>query len=236
MHFHLDYYSNHLQVYDRINQLEQHTLCVTNQPEIFESCIDLYNSTRYIQFGIGFHPQNVGNVYFNKNSFLRNLSKTKYVGEVGLDFSKKYVKFKEQQIEVFDFICRMSTEKIMSVHCRMAEEKLYEILKKNRNSKVIIHWYSGNTAWLKKFIELGVYFSVNSNMMRSISGKQILSVIPMERVFVESDGPFTKVNEKKFTVDMLDIVYLELSKLKKIDGVEVLKRQVANNYLALIKN
>ncbi len=236
MHFHLDYYPNHLQVYNKINHLEQHTLCVTNQPEIFESCIDLYIPTRYIQFGIGFHPQNVGNVSFNRNSFLRNITKTKYVGEVGLDFSKKYIKFKEQQIEIFDFICRMSKEKIMSVHCRMAEEKLYEILKKNRNGKVIIHWYSGNAVWLEKFIDLGVYFSVNFNMMKSKSGKQIISMIPPEKIFVESDGPFTKVNEKKFTADMLGIVYLELSKMKKIGDVEMLKRQIANNYLSILKD
>ena len=58
MHFHLDFYANHRQVYNRINQMEQHTLCVTNQPEIFESCIELYKPTKYVQFGVGFHPQN----------------------------------------------------------------------------------------------------------------------------------------------------------------------------------
>ena len=82
MHFHLDFYANHQQVYNRINQMEQHTLCVTNQPEIFESCIELYKPTKYVQFGVGFHPQNAGKVSFGKASFLRGLSCTKYVGEV----------------------------------------------------------------------------------------------------------------------------------------------------------
>lgn len=235
MHFHLDFYSNHSQVYKQINQLEQHTLCVTNQPEIFETCIELYQPTNYVQFGIGFHPQNAGKVRFGKAFFIRNLSTTKYVGEVGLDFSKEYLNYKNEQIEIFDFICKKSCDKIMSVHCRMAEQQTYEILKKNGNRKVIIHWYSGNEIWLEKFINLGAYFSVNFNMMGSVNGKQIIKRIPMERIFVESDGPFTKVHGKRYSIEKLGIVYDELAGLKGINDAGILSKQIAKNYLALVK-
>lgn len=143
MHFHLDFYANHQQVYNRINQMEQHTLCVTNQPEIFESCIELYKPTKYVQFGVGFHPQNAGRLGFGKASFLRSLSYTKYVGEVGLDFSKEYTCHKDKQIEIFDYVCQVSRDKIMSIHCRMAEEDVYSILKKNGNKKnnyALVYW------------------------------------------------------------------------------------------------
>lgn len=236
MHFHLDFYVNHQQVYNRINQMEQHTLCVTNQPEIFESCIDLYKPTKYVQFGVGFHPQNAGSVSFGKASFLRSLSYTKYVGEVGLDFSKEYVCQKDKQIEIFDFICQFSREKIMSIHCRMAEEDVYRILKKNGNKKIIMHWYTGDEKWMERFVELGCFFSVNFNMIRSENGKQIIAQIPINRIFVESDGPFTKVKGKKYTIEKLGTVYKELGQLIGISEMEILKRKISENYLSLVDN
>lgn len=236
MHFHLDFYANHQQVYNRINQMEQHTLCVTNQPEIFEACIELYKPTKYVQFGVGFHPQNAGRVSFGKSSFLRNLSYTKYVGEVGLDFSKEYVCHKDKQIEVFDYICKVSRDKIMSIHCRMAEEDVYRILKKNGNKKIIMHWYTGDERWMERFVELGCFFSVNSNMIRSNNGKQIINQIPINRIFVESDGPFTKVFGRKYTIEKLSTVYEEIARVKRIDEVGILKKQVTQNYLSLIKD
>ena len=235
MHFHLDFYANHRQVYNRINQMEQHTLCVTNQPEIFESCIELYKPTKYVQFGVGFHPQNAGKVSFGKASFLRGLSCTKYVGEVGLDFSKEYLCYKDRQMEIFNYICQVSRDKIMSIHCRMAEGDIYRILKENNNKKVVMHWYSGDEKWMEKFIELGCFFSINSNMVRSNTGKQIINQIPINRIFVESDGPFTKVLGRKYTVEKLSAIYEELACVKKICEVDVLKRQVTHNYLTLMK-
>ena len=62
----------------------------------------------------------------------------------------------------------------MSVHCRMAEQQIYEILKKNGNRKVIIHWYSGNEIWLEKFINLGAYFSVNFNQKEGLIPRSLL--------------------------------------------------------------
>lgn len=112
--------------------------------------------------------------WFGKTVFIRNLSSTKYVGEVELDFFKEYWKYKNEQIEIFGFICKKSCDKIMSVHCRMVEGQIYEILKKNGNHKVIMHWYSGNEMWLEKFINLGAYFSVNSNIMESANGKHMI--------------------------------------------------------------
>lgn len=234
MHFHLDFYANHKQIYKKINEMEQHTLCVTNQPEIFESCVELYKPTKYVQFAIGYHPQNAGKIPFGKRAFINNLVKTKYVGEVGLDFSKEYSGSINKQIEIFDFICETSVDKIMSIHCRMAEEKTYEILKRNKNHKIIIHWYSGNEEWLEKLIDLGAYFSVNSNMLTSAKGRNIISKIPIDKLFVESDGPFTKLRGKKFTIEMLETIYEELASVKMLDEVDSLKTQIAQNYVSLI--
>lgn len=234
MHFHLDFYPNHSQIYTSINKSCQHTLCVTNQPEIFESCMDIYPVTKYVQFALGYNPQCANDVAFNKSLFLRNLKRTKYVGEVGLDFSSKFYHKKEKQIEIFDFICKNSIDKIMSVHCKKAEEKLYEILCQRKNPKVVLHWYSGDEFWLNKFLELGVYFSVNANMINSDRGSKIIHQIPIEKLLIESDGPFTKVDGKKYTFDKLCKVYMLLGALLKVNS-EKTRAQISQNFIRLVE-
>ena len=70
----------------------------------------------------------------------------------------------------------------MTVHCRKAEEDIYNIIKRHGNTKVVMYWYSGNEYWLSKLSELGCYFSVNANMLNSINGKKNIKSIPLGRV------------------------------------------------------
>ena len=86
-HFHLDYYENHKYWYDRINELKQYTLCVTNSPGVFHSCKRLYKETKYIKFALGYNPQQSVDEPFQQELFLHEIQGTDYIGEVGLDFS-----------------------------------------------------------------------------------------------------------------------------------------------------
>ena len=156
-HFHLDYYRNHKYWYEQINALNQYTLCVTNSPEVHHSCIRLYPETKYIKFAVGYNPQMCVDIKFSEESFLYELLKTKYIGEVGLDFSKRFEDYHMKQIEIFEFICHCaaSQNKVMSVHSRGAEEEVLRILKKYNVKKAILHWYSGKEKTLEQFIEEG---------------------------------------------------------------------------------
>ncbi|SHH75652.1 TatD family hydrolase [Clostridium grantii] len=221
-HFHLDYYRNHKEIYDGINKLKQYTLCVTNQPEIFESCMDIYQTTKYVKFALGYNPRLICETEFNKKSFLKNLNKTNYIGEVGLDFAGKYKEMKFDQINIFNFIAEQASKynKLMSVHCSKAYEDLYNIIKANNNKKIILHWYSGNQHWGDKFLELGCYFSVNGNMLRSNKGIQLLEILPVDKILVESDGPFSTINRTKYTFDKLNQVYDNLGNLLEDSNIE----------------
>ncbi|MDJ0304677.1 MULTISPECIES: TatD family hydrolase [Dehalobacter] len=229
-HFHLDHYSDHPNVYKKINEIQQYTLCVTNQPEVFESCMDLYPTTKYVKFAIGYNPQLINEVKFNQQSFLSNLDRTKYVGEVGLDFSSRYINEKKQQIEIFNFICEHAENKIMTVHCKKAEIELVEILTTHKNKKVILHWYSGDQFCLEQFLQLGCYFSINNNMISSIKGKKIISNLPLNRMLVESDGPFSKINDRKFTYNLLYKIYENLEHLLQNENM---KEIIADNFKRL---
>lgn len=191
-HMHLDCCKNHKEIYDMINELKQYTLCVTNTPEDFERCIKLYQQTKYLRFALGFNPQYVGVKKFNSFIFMRNIKKTKYIGEVGLDFTKPFVNYKDEQIKIFDFICKIAANNnhIISVHSRGAEEKVLEVLMKNNVKRAILHWYTGDVELIDRFVEAGYYFSINERMVKSGSGKEVIKNIPKDRRLIETDYPF----------------------------------------------
>ena len=58
--------------------------------------------------------------------------------------------------------------------------------------------FSGNKEQLRKLIDLGCYFSINTSMLNDK-----IFLIPKDRILMESDGPFTKVNGKKYQPQLL---------------------------------
>ena len=89
-HFHLDFYRNHKYWYDWINLNKQYTICVTNSPQIYHSCIQLYAETNYVKFALGYNPKISIETPLTHNLFLYQLRNASYIGEVGLDFSVQF--------------------------------------------------------------------------------------------------------------------------------------------------
>ncbi|WP_332238497.1 TatD family hydrolase [Sporolactobacillus sp. KGMB 08714] len=212
-HFHLDYYRNHKELYETINKLKQFTLCMTNSPGIFVSCKRIYNETKYIRFALGFHPQQSTLSVRDFSNFLVLAKNVRYIGEVGLDFSSSRYLPKNQQLDYFEQIVKFCAEnnKLMSVHLRKSENAGIDIIKKYKPSKCIIHWFTGSSTQLNALVALNCYFSINTNMTHSKKTKPKLPLIPTNRLLVESDGPFTKVNGNKFTPKLLSTAYQSIA-------------------------
>lgn len=204
-HFHLDYYRNHKQVYDLINHLEQYTICMTNSPGVYVSCRKLYQETEYIKFALGFHPREKSLSTKDFSDFITLANQANYIGEVGMDFSSDSYIPKMQQINYFEKIVEICARKnmIMSVHLRKSESEAIEIIRKYSPKKCIIHWFTGSTSQLNKLIALDCYFSINANMIKNKSSNKKILQIPRDRILVESDGPFTKVNGAKYSPEYL---------------------------------
>lgn len=213
-HFHLDYYKNHSELFEKINQLEQYTICMTTSPGVYYSCKQLYKNSKYIQFALGFHPQmeKLNNRDFNEFEIL--LSETKYVGEIGLDFTTPYREHAEKQVGFFDKIIKTcaANDKIISVHLRNDRGKGVNIIEKYMPTKCIIHWFHGSAEELNKLINLNCYFSINENMIRNPKTQQYVRKMPRSKLLIESDGPFTKVCGKKYQPDMLFNEYENIAK------------------------
>lgn len=176
---------------------------------VYISCKRIYPETKYLKFALGFHPQDVSLKDADFYDFMQLVNTTNYVGEIGLDFSRQSYISRNKQCMYFEQIVRVCAEKdkLMSVHLRRAEEEAISILKKYRPRRCIIHWFNGNGEQLQQLVDIGCYFSLNSNMVTNEKNKEKLYLIPKTRVLIESDGPFTKIDGKKYTFNNLIKIY-----------------------------
>lgn len=230
-HFHLDYYKNYDEIYKQINQLQQYTICMTNSPGVYYSSIKMYSNSKYVRFALGFHPQ-INELDSKDFKDFKDLFNTcKYIGEVGLDFSPRYKMNRNTQIKYFEEIIKMCSlqNKIVSVHLKKDDGEGITIIEKYKPKKCIIHWFTGNHNELKKLINLGCYFSINENMIFNPQKNRWLLEIPIERILIESDGPFTNVNGKKYFPNMLYQQYKNISNfLNYPDLVSVVYKNFAH--------
>ena len=208
-HFHLNHYRNYRELAAKISELAQYTICVTNSPGVFLSCKKTIPESKYLKFAIGFHPLDEGLGTTDLRDFLYLLDRTNYVGEIGLDYANSTKMSREAQIHYFEpIVAKCASEnKLMTVHIRKAEKDAIEIFRKHTPRKCIIHWFSGSEKQMQEFLDIGCYFSINSNMVISKNNQKYLR-IPADRILVESDGPYTKVNGKRYTPELLCQSYM----------------------------
>jgi len=216
-HCHLDQFLN---PFETLKYLEKHgvkTISVTNLPSHFEEGYRFYEKFEFTIPALGFHPLMIKNDIDIENEirlFKKFVTKTDFIGEVGLDFSSREKDFIDIQKYIFEQIVSHVTDfdKIFSIHSRKAENEIFRILNKYSIRKVILHWFTGSTSQAKKALELGYYFSINKNMLSTNKGKKLIDILPKERVLIETDSPFTCSKNSHYPLKKLSIIYQTLSK------------------------
>ena len=174
------------------------------------------------------NPQLISSGYDDMSLFKALFEKSHYIGEVGLDFSKEYIQTKEVQVHVFRDIvklCEQCGEKVVSVHSLKSANTVIEILREyrtQRSNKYIFHWFTGTIPQLEKAIELGCYFSINPSMLKTKSGLEIINTVPVERMLLETDAPFTfKVQHIEEIEKELNRAALKISDIVKSDMMDI---------------
>lgn len=222
-HMHFDLYQNRDDVLTYLEKNGCYTIAITNLPDLFEKYRLCYGQYKYVKFALGFHPELVYKYKNQIDKFRNNIRYTRYIGEIGADFTTEDNREREVQLEVLSEIvsfCNLYDDKILSVHTRKAEKQVLEILN-NCKSQVILHWYSGTIREMEEAIERGYYFSINHQMIRSNNGKKIIANIPLEKILIESDAPFTKGLEKNYSIKFMDDIYRFISETRNIDEEEL---------------
>ena len=223
-HFHLDLMPSPEKTLNEIESKKIYTIAVTNAPSVFEFSYELAKNKKYIRAALGLHPQLMIERANELQLFNELLPKTRYVGEIGLDFGGLSQREKELQKEIFAKIinaCATLKDKILTIHSRNAVEDILSIVGNNFPGIIILHWYSGNLTNLRRAIDYGYFFSVNYPMITSEKGKKIIKEIPLDRLLTESDGPFVQFKDEAFTPDKIPITVQALSLHLKMSELEL---------------
>ena len=224
MHCHFDMIPNPESFLRKHEMAGDIVIGMTNIPSHFEIGVSHVKKYNTVRLSLGFHPQLAEENQSELHKFTSLLSKTSYVGEIGLDFNKYFINSKSIQLATFDYICSCLSghKKIISIHSRMAERAVIEILSKYNISIPIFHWYTGPLNLIPQIIELGGYFSINEAMTLSEKGRKIISKIPLDRLLTESDAPYNSFSNIKNAIKALslseEMIYENFKKL--ISGIK----------------
>lgn len=137
--------------------------------------------------------------------------------------------------EIFKLFLSKSKNKLLSIHSKGAEKDVLDLITKYKNTKVIIHWYSGNYHILKEMISKGFFFSIGPEILISDNIKKIVELIPTDLILTETDNPGgpASIMNKTFMPSLIIEVIEEIAKIKKIE-VNELKYKIIANFKTLI--
>jgi len=140
-----------------------------------------------VRTGAGLHPWWVGeyDVAANWDRLYGLVARTRFVGEVGLDFSPRHADTRKAR----------TGDKVLSVHAVHAVDDVLDVLERASalgamvGNACIIHWFSGTSDQLTRARRAGCYFSVNPRMLQSKRGRAYAQAIPADRLLLETDEP-----------------------------------------------
>jgi TatD DNase family protein len=240
LHCHLDLYEDFVTAVREAEESEVFTLTVTTTPKAWPRNREVTESTRYVRAALGLHPQLVHERADEITLWERYLSEARYIGEVGIDAGPRFYRSLDLQKEIFRHIlqkCNAAGNKILTVHSVRSAKTVLDLIERNfslSQGKVILHWFSGSKSDAQRAIEMGCYFSVNAEMLANEKGQQLLSRIPDDRLLTETDGPFTRLNER--IVQPSDVRHtVELIADSRRAGAEDTKLRIALNLKKLLE-
>jgi TatD DNase family protein len=231
-HTHLDLYDDFEIKLQYIEKNKIYSIIMTNVPKLYQRYKIKYPNLKYSRFALGLHPELAVKFKNQLKLFLDYTPESRYIGEIGLDFSNGINK---EQILIFEKIidlCNSFNDKIISIHSRKAADSVIDIVGQSKN-KVILHWFTGSQKELKRAIGNGYYFSLNNDMLNTNKGKSLLLTVPANKLLIESDSPFTKDTKNNFTIDYFEKFYKLSSKILGKSEEET-KLLFSNNFKELL--
>src|SRR3989338_2776991 len=152
----------------------------------------------------------------------KNKNKIVAVGESGLDYHWDFEHHEEQKRnfkEILAFVKKIN--KPVIVHSRKAEVDAINLLEQSGVKKVILHMFEGRKNLIKKAIDLGYYFTVPTNILKSQHFQMLVSMVEMNKLLTETDSPWMSpkpgsVNEQANVAESIK----KIAEIKNLDAKE----------------
>lgn len=184
--------------------------------------------------GIGRHPWGAHKFDEEEKNLFDSLitnQQFEVIGEVGLDyyFVKEKEKYSQQKL-VFEYFLKQASilKKPIMIHQTGAEKDVVAILSTFKiQTNICCHWYSGESKYLRKLIDLDCYFSVNPAFLNSKRHQQVLENVNINRLLPETDSP-VKFQGEMSTPLVVKRLYEKIAKKLVINQKDLSKIFYAN--------
>lgn len=237
MHCHLDLYPEPFKVVEECKKRGTYVLSVTTTPKAWDGTCRLSEGCPRIRTALGLHPQIAHQRSHELELFDALLSDAKYVGEIGLDGGKGFKNHWNVQLKVFRHILSSVNNaggRIMTIHSRASAAAVLEFLP-GVDGIPILHWFTGTLSQLKRAIDIGCWFSINPSMLETKKGYDLVSMMPIERVLTETDGPFTRLSGHTLFPWDASLVIRKVAFIWNCDISEA-EKIIDNNFKQLLEN
>ena len=155
------------------------------------------------RLSVGFHPWNIGpDCQRELDIFAQALTRTRFVGEVGLDYVPRRLQQvpADIQAEVFRRILEIVASQrgggpyVISIHAVRSVNQVLDALEVTDTSGMvpIFHRFGGTSDELTRLIKHGGYISVNPAMLSTKRGRAYVAQVPADRLLLETDLPERK--------------------------------------------
>ena len=160
--------------------------------------LELSRDYDFIYSIIGWHPTEAGSYTPAIEKTLQEqltLPKVVTLGEIGLDYYWMSGP-KDVQARVFSRQIAIAKEMNLpiSIHTRDAMEDTYRILKESKIQDIggIMHSFSGDDEWAKRFLDLGMHLSFSGvvTFKKALDIQKAAQEVPFDRLLVETDAPY----------------------------------------------
>jgi TatD DNase family protein len=231
-HCHLD----HSPLYEKLDEIVNRAelsgvgclLTISTSLKSFEIIKRIILKYKNIYGSIGIHPHETkDHINVDKKILisLRNENnKIIGIGETGLDF---YYQNSDKLIQKKKFVehieAAIDLDLPIIVHSRNAEIDTFSILKdfSSRNPKILMHCFTGSSDFSKKMLNLGAYISLSGiiTFNKSRELQEIASLIPTDRLLIETDSPFLAPVPKRGSTNepsFIKYIAMKLAEIKQI--------------------
>lgn len=196
MHLHLDWYCDPGAFARGLSAHDAGCLGCTVEPCGYETLTSLVAGVERVHPALGLHPWYIGEELLllrKLDAFCQLAQKTRFIGEVGLDFGKAHQESAEWQRAAFARVCEaVQPGSVMSIHSVRSVSAVLDVLEASgrlADCTCIFHWFSGTSKELSRAREAGCFFSVGPFMLKSRRGREYARQIPAAQLLLETDLP-----------------------------------------------
>ncbi|XP_062516844.1 putative deoxyribonuclease TATDN3 [Corticium candelabrum] len=164
----------------------------------------------------------------------REHSKIVGIGEVGLDFTPRFVKSdddKAAQRYVLTEQAKLAMDLglPLNVHSRSAGRPTLQLLKSLGVRNAVMHAFDGKASVAMEGVHVGYFFSIPPSVVRSEQKQKLVRQVPLDHLLLETDSPaLGPIKQTRNEPCNLEISCREVARIKQVSFDEVWKMTTQN--------